>query len=213
MAKKLKKVVALHEDDKSSGNADGLNALLESLGASGISKTLLDHNRYTTIAAVLAITLFAVVKGYQPTTIDPFHPLHRQTAATITAEHDQIVAGLKSQIEASKKRVADMGPRVELAAQQIATQEKEIGTLIGTVATVAAPFAGPFAPVVLALTGMVAAGFAADGARKASQVTASVDAAKAASDPPPDDPVKILNDNFPALAKALIDAAKSGKSK
>jgi hypothetical protein len=185
MAKKLKNVVAVSDDDTGTGaqtpNPDPVNALIEKLGLNGITKTTLDHNRWTSLGVTLGVLLIGIVKGLQPTTNDPFYPGQKATVATIKSEHDQIVADLNNKIAQSKKDVADMQVKVEIVEKQIEQDNQQLAAVVSTIGTAAAPLTGPFAPVVLAGVGLAVAGLSADTIRKGGQATDSSNAANAAN--------------------------------
>jgi hypothetical protein len=197
----IKQPVALVDDP----NGDAVNALVEKLGMNGIGKTLFDHNRYSTLATLIALVLFVVVKGYQPRTKDPFFPKYSATIAQIQAEHDSYVQQCQNDIAASKKRVDDMKPRVQDAAKKLVDQEKQAGGFIASLLAIAAPFTGPFAPVVLAAAGVITAGFAADGARKSAIAQAAVGAATDAGAPNPADAQAALLNAAGQLAQAIAN--------
>jgi len=183
MAETLQNVVAVKDDSNGNGtsasNPDPINALIESLGLNGFTKTTLDHNRFTSLGVMLAIALVGIVKKYQPTGDDPIYPPGKATAAMIQQEVDAKVADFQNQINQSKQDVANMQVQVEIAQAKIEQQKQEIGAVISAVAAVGAPFAGPFAPVVLGAAGLITAGLGADTLRKSSQAQQSSNTANA----------------------------------
>jgi hypothetical protein len=57
------------------GTADGgwINGLVEGLGLTGITKTMLDHNRYLSLALVAAVVIFVFFYGTEPKVDNPFY--------------------------------------------------------------------------------------------------------------------------------------------
>lgn len=219
VATTLKNVVAVGDDDGASSGAatsspDLLNSLVESLNLNGFTKSTLDHNRFTSIAVVLAVVLIGIVKIWQPTVEDPYNKGHYVTVAAIKTEHDQLVAQYQSNITQDQKDLTDMLTKVNAALQQLQAENQELGSVISAVATIAAPFAGPFAPVVLAAAGLVTAGLGFDTVRKTGQATQSSNIANSQTNASPNTAGNQggVDAGVTQLTQALITALTKSKT-